>query len=485
MQINNIGFAGLLGAGGANPGDAGTGFAQTLGLMLGAPAPMGTPAKLAAPATGATPTAANDALAPATSLSMAQLLTTAAPAAMATAPATAPETATAVPAPADALTEILVPAAPTTQAPVDALPVATEEPAATLPAAPDKPIVATPPVEAKPAKPGKPAVAVQPDPATQGALPAPAEPAGEVKAEAPAEEPKAPVKRGPRLAGDDAALPAADTAMIPADAPAVDMVAVAIVQAPVQPEVAARPQPSPARQFGEGSTGTRKADAKVASASAQGAEPATAVSDKLQAATSAIAGKSGQKNDNAAGDERGQAPAFTLRQDAAAVPTPTHHATEAVRTQAAPAVAAAEPVIAARPGHLGQQMGVEIARKVEAGEDTLRVRLSPDNLGKVEVTLSFDDSGKMHATVRAESQHALDLLRQDAPDLGRALDQAGIRSDAQSFRFESRGEGSNAQAQQQQGQNNRGGQFAGNEEPETAQPAYREIRGDGQVDLLA
>ena len=484
MQINNIGFAGLLGAGGANPGDAGTGFAQTLGLMLGAPAPMGTPAKLAVPATGAPPTAANDALAPATSLSMAQLLTTAAPAAIATAPATATETATAVPAPvADALPETLVPAAPTVQAPVDALPVATEEPAAALPATPDKPVVAAQPVEAKPAKPGKPVAAVQPDPATQGTLPAPAEPAGEVKAEAPAEEPKAPVKRGPRLAGDDAALPAADTAMIPADAPAVDMVAVAVAQAPVQPEVAVKPQPSTTRQFGDVSTGTRKADAKVASADAKGTEPT--VNDKLEAATSAIAGKSGQKNDNAAGDERGQAPAFTLRQDAATAPTPTHHATEAARTQAAPAVAAAEPVIAARPGHLGQQMGVEIARKVEAGEDTLRVRLSPDNLGKVEVTLSFDDSGKMHATVRAESQHALDLLRQDAPDLGRALDQAGIRSDAQSFRFESRGEGSNAQAQQQQGQNNRGGQFAGNEEPETAQPAYREIRGDGQVDLLA
>ncbi|MFS2111408.1 flagellar hook-length control protein FliK [Sphingomonas sp. Sphisp140] len=482
MQINNIGFAGLLGAGGANPGDAGTGFAQTLGLMLGAPSPMGTPAKLAVPATGATPTAANDALAPATSLSMAQLLTTAAPAAIATAPAT--ETATAMPAPAaDALPETLVPAAPTAQTPVDALPVTAEEPAAALPATPDKPVVATPPFEAKPAKPGKPAAAVQPDPATQGTLPSPAEPAAEVKAEAPAEEPKAPVKRGPRLAGDDAALPPADTAMIPADTPAVDMVAVAVTQAPVQPEVAVKPQPSTTRQFGDVSTGTRKADAKLASADAKGAEPT--VNDKLEAATSAIAGKSGQKNDNAAGDERGQAPAFTLRQDSAAVPTPTHHATEAARTQAAPAVAAAEPVIAARPGHLGQQMGVEIARKVEAGEDTLRVRLSPDNLGKVEVTLSFDDSGKMHATVRAESQHALDLLRQDAPDLGRALDQAGIRSDAQSFRFESRGEGSNAQAQQQQGQNNRGGQFAGNDESETAQPAYREIRGDGQVDLLA
>ena len=117
----------------------------------------------------------------------------------------------------------------------------------------------------------------------------------------------------------------------------------------------------------------------------------------------------------------------------------------------------------------------------------LRVRLSPDNLGKVEVTLSFDDAGTLRATVRADSAHALDLLRQDAPDLGRALDQAGIRADAQSFRFESRTGDGNAQAQQQQQQNQNSatGQHAGGDEPDTTDIAYRGIRGDGQVDLLA
>jgi len=147
-------------------------------------------------------------------------------------------------------------------------------------------------------------------------------------------------------------------------------------------------------------------------------------------------------------------------------------------------------VLAARPGHLGQALGVEIAHKVEAGEDMLRVRLSPDSLGKVEVTLSFDDAGTLRATVRADSAHALDLLRQDAPDLGRALDQAGIRADAQSFRFESRTGDGSAQAQQQQqnqnqNQNSSAGQHAASDEPDTTDIAYRSIRGDGQVDLLA
>ncbi|MBC9032564.1 flagellar hook-length control protein FliK [Sphingomonas sp. JC676] len=152
-----------------------------------------------------------------------------------------------------------------------------------------------------------------------------------------------------------------------------------------------------------------------------------------------------------------------------------------------PAAAASDPMIPARAGQLGHALGVEIARKVGAGEDTLRVRLNPVELGRVEVTLAFDDRGNMRATMRAESQHALDLLRQDAPDLGRALDSAGIRADAQSFRFESRSDGNGGSAGGQTGQHQSRGnsQHAFNDEPETPAPAYRAIRNDGQVDLLA
>jgi flagellar hook-length control protein FliK len=461
MQINNIGFAGLLGAGGASTNAAGSGMGDAFGLLLGAP---NNPA-----GAGMTPPlAANDSAAPAASMpsvSMAQLLTTAAPLATGTTPLTS------------------------AQPPLggDAAPALPQDPALVapqVPEAPAKPDVAAPAIDAKPAKtaPGaKPAA----DPLAEmlGAQPdaAPALPG----AEAPVEEPKAetPVKRGPRLADADADAadqPAPDAVPVVV----VDPVAAALVQqAPVRPELAVKPQPSPTRQVGEVSLGGRKADAARTApteATAKGPEPA-ANGAKANAAVSAIAGKQGEKNDSAPGDERGQAPAFTLRHDGQAAPT--HSASEPAK--ATPAVAAAEPVVTARPGHLGQQMGVEIARKVEAGEDTLRVRLNPENLGKVEVTLAFDDGGKLHATVRAETQQALDMLRQDMPDLGRSLDQAGIRTDAQSFRFESRSDGGGAQAHQQQGQNqNSVGQFAGNDEPEATE-AYRAIRGDGQVDLLA
>lgn len=161
----------------------------------------------------------------------------------------------------------------------------------------------------------------------------------------------------------------------------------------------------------------------------------------------------------------------------------------ATPTSEAGAKAAAEPVVNARPGQIGHAMGVEIARSVGTGQDTLRVRLNPGELGRVEVTLQFDDKGTLQATVRAESAHALELLRQDAPQLARTLDQAGIRADAQSFRFESRSGDSNGFAQQQsgggQGQQQGRGRYAATDDNNISEAAYRPVRSDGQVDLLA
>ncbi|WP_010545167.1 flagellar hook-length control protein FliK [Sphingomonas elodea] len=168
-------------------------------------------------------------------------------------------------------------------------------------------------------------------------------------------------------------------------------------------------------------------------------------------------------------------------------PLPTSAAFEAAKPVTA-TPAATEPVLHARPGELGRSLGVEIARTVDAGEDTLRVRLNPAELGRVEVTLAFDDTGRMQATMRAESQHTLDLLRQDAPDLGRALDQAGIRNDAGSFRFENRDSGTGSNTGSQSGfqqQQSRSGNQRFQDEPEIPAAAYRSVRSDGQVDLIA
>lgn len=265
--------------------------------------------------------------------------------------------------------------------------------------------------------------------------------------------------------------------------------------ATVQPQPIAQPAaPQPAAQ-NKTSAATASRPATVDTVAATGTVPAPAAGEETAGPvrTAAIGPAHGGASDGGTmGD--GAQPSFGQQLAAAdthaagTVPLAGTPAALPAATPSAAAAPAAETVVHARPGELGRTLGVEIARKVEAGEDTLRVRLNPAELGRVEVTLAFDDKGRVQATMRAESQHTLELLRQDAPDLGRALDQAGIRSDASSFRFESRDGGSassggNGQSGGQQ--QSRGGNRQFRDEPEVQTAAYRPIRGDGQVDLIA
>ncbi|QIG79683.1 flagellar hook-length control protein FliK [Stakelama tenebrarum] len=165
-------------------------------------------------------------------------------------------------------------------------------------------------------------------------------------------------------------------------------------------------------------------------------------------------------------------------------------------TTAAPAPVAAHDVeLDSGSGHVGRDLGIAIARKVQNGEDMLRVRMNPGDLGRVEVTLAFDDKGHVQATLKADTQAAIELLRRDAADLGRALDQAGVRADPQNFRFESRSDGNQQQQMMQQngGSGGNGGQHRQNP---TGNPAndgdfvdsdagYRPVSLDGRVDLIA
>ena len=105
--------------------------------------------------------------------------------------------------------------------------------------------------------------------------------------------------------------------------------------------------------------------------------------------------------------------------------------------------------VSARPGEIGHQLGVEIVRHGLDGRDRMTIRLDPVEMGEIEIRLQFDDRGTMRAHVSAESSAALDMLRRDSGDLVRALADAGVRTDAQSFQFESRGHGRGDQHGQQ------------------------------------
>lgn len=180
--------------------------------------------------------------------------------------------------------------------------------------------------------------------------------------------------------------------------------------------------------------------------------------------------------------------AMTQPSSFASLVTHMETTTAATLTTAAP-TPVPEPRVAAQPGRMGQEMGVAIARHAATGGgEAMTVRLDPVEFGRIEVTLSFDDSGTIRAVVAAESPAALDLLRRDSADLGRSLAEAGIRSDAQSFRFDTRqgsADGSGQGGQRWQQQAATGTRAAAQATDDSPEPVYRPLRTQGRVDLMA
>lgn len=306
-----------------------------------------------------------------------------------------------------------------------------------------------------------------------------------------------------QIASPDAPLPPTagqtepEATNLPASAEAVSLAAmpapiaadagmlIATVAANTPNPAAARPAPASAR-------GTTTPSApRIAAAAGTTPDPQAARAPFAEAASpgaptlrTASADPEATLPDTAA-DPRAASPSASATPGAPAPHSPVSFASRVSVPAPAPAAAAPEVELPARAGALGRTLGVEIARQVGAGEETLRVRLNPAEFGRIEVTLAFASEGSLKATVSAESARAIDLLRQDLPDLTRTLDQAGVRTDAQSFRFESRtgGDGQQGQPHQQRGGDSQHRQSA-HDEFEPA-PAYRAIRSDGQVDLLA
>lgn len=152
--------------------------------------------------------------------------------------------------------------------------------------------------------------------------------------------------------------------------------------------------------------------------------------------------------------------------------------------------------VVAQPGRIGNEMGVAIARHAVAGQpETITVRLDPKDMGRIEVRLAFDDAGTLRAVVSADTSAALEMLRRDAGDLGRALADAGVRADGQSLRFDTRTSGGNDPGQRHHGGDPRHTpspppssrqRHADGEYPVFAEtPIYRPLRTSGRVDLTA
>lgn len=132
-----------------------------------------------------------------------------------------------------------------------------------------------------------------------------------------------------------------------------------------------------------------------------------------------------------------------------------------------------------------ERLGVTIARHVAQGREEVQIRMDPAELGRIHVRLSFDEGGSLRAVVAAESPQVLETLRRDAGELQRSLSEAGIRTDAQSFRFDRGQHGEQGNPRQWV----RGGRegWGENSSPEPlAEPAsYRPLRRSARLDLMA
>src|SRR5262249_29012283 len=96
-------------------------------------------------------------------------------------------------------------------------------------------------------------------------------------------------------------------------------------------------------------------------------------------------------------------------------------------------------------------VAVEIASRAQDGGRRFEIRLDPPELGRIDVRLDVDSGGKVTSRLVVDRVETLDLLRRDANQLERALQNAGLNTDG-GLQFSLRDQSSFAGREQQQQQ---------------------------------
>ena len=82
-----------------------------------------------------------------------------------------------------------------------------------------------------------------------------------------------------------------------------------------------------------------------------------------------------------------------------------------------------------------EQVSVHIQKAVSNGADKINIKLHPAHLGRVEVRLDIATDGQLSAIIMAEKPETLELLQRDIKGLEKALQQAGLDTNLNSFNF--------------------------------------------------
>jgi flagellar hook-length control protein FliK len=119
----------------------------------------------------------------------------------------------------------------------------------------------------------------------------------------------------------------------------------------------------------------------------------------------------------------------TTAQPLATVPAPTLPAL--VNPQAFAVAVAAAP----QAGVTIDALAVHVARKFQEGSSQFEIRLQPMELGRLDISLTVAEDGRVQAVLRIERPETLDMLQRDARLLEQQLRQAGLEVGSNALSF--------------------------------------------------
>ncbi len=90
-------------------------------------------------------------------------------------------------------------------------------------------------------------------------------------------------------------------------------------------------------------------------------------------------------------------------------------------------------------------LALEIAASARKGKSSFEIRLDPADLGRIDVRINVDRNGQMTSHLMVEKPETLSMLQQDAPQLQRALHDAGFKTGDGGLQFSLRDQSSSGQ----------------------------------------
>ncbi|HEU5276197.1 MAG TPA: flagellar hook-length control protein FliK, partial [Xanthobacteraceae bacterium] len=92
-------------------------------------------------------------------------------------------------------------------------------------------------------------------------------------------------------------------------------------------------------------------------------------------------------------------------------------------------------------------LAIELAARAQPGSNRFEIRLDPPDLGRIDVRLNVDKQGNVTSHLVVERSQTLAMLRNDAPQLERALQDAGLKTGTDGLQFSLSDQGAGAQNQ--------------------------------------